>query len=252
MTTRVFHSVTCIWFWSEADDSSAALPSTSYNSSSTYSHMPWSATPILTSAPHSIETSHLDTSHSTHWPQTAQPGSQGFGIPQYPPNAISAPVRSLTQEQFPHYSNSPVGESHGWSQLPHYPVRSMSLASPLDLQHYHSQYHNDPHAFSHRHPTNAPDLHPPSLSSNTNSTPPGSSTYSTPTGYTYSDHAQMRSAYHPMAPMQSPSMAVSSSDAFGSAWYSAPQGLAEVKEEEEHLATMHHHFTAGQSGRRPV
>jgi len=213
------------------------MSSASYSSANVYPQSPWSSTPVLNSPLHSIEASQYDPSH---WQSRGQPGPPSYEFSSYPPSAMQTPLQSSNQEHFPHFPNSQVGESQSFSQLPYHPVRSMSLATPNDLQDYRSPYHHDPQTFLQRHPANNTAIHPQSLSSNTNPTPPSSGTHSTPSAYVYSDHPQPISAYQKNAPMQSPSMAVSSSDAFGTPWYIAPNGLADVKEEEE-MANLHHH-----------
>jgi hypothetical protein len=222
-------------------DSTSALSNASYSSLNMYTQPPWSSTPVLNSPLHPTETVHFDDSHLTHWHPHAQPGSFGHEIPSYPSSAMQTPLHSSTQEQFPQYPASHVGESHVLPHLPYHPSRSMSLASPNDLQNYHSPYHNDSTMFLPRHPANSSGLPLPSLFSNTNPTPPSSDTHSTPSTYTYGDNPQMNSSYHSGTPMQSPSMAVSGSETFGGQWST---GLADVKEEEE-MANMHQHNSMG-------
>lgn len=218
----------------------SALSNASYTSLNMYSQSPWNSTPALTSPLHSIETGHFDASHPTHWHPRAQPGPSNHDIAPYPPTAMQSPLHSSTQEHFPQFSASHVGESHGLPNTHYHPVRSMSLATPNDLQNYHSPYHNDPQMFLQRHPTTNSDMQLPSLSSNVNPTPPGSDTHSTPSMFPYGDHPQMSSSYHSGTPMQSPSMAITDSEAFGKPWYNLPTSLADVKEEEE-MASMHQH-----------
>lgn len=222
-------------------DFTSALSSAPYSSLNMYPQPPWSSTPIFNSPLHPIETVHFDDSHLTHWHPHAQHGSFGHEIPLYPSSAMQTPLHSSTQEQFPPYPASQVGEFHVLPHQPYYPSRSMSLTTPSDLQNYHCPHHNDSPMFLQRHHANSSSLPSPSLFSNANPTPPSSDTHSTPSTYMYGDHAQMNSSYHSGTPMQSPSMAVSGSEAFGGQWST---GLADVKEEEE-MAHMHQNNSMG-------
>lgn len=235
-TSGIFHSAS----GRSATDSRSALSNASYGSAHMYSQPPWSSTPVLNSPVHPAETVQFDASHLTHWQSHAQPGPFGHDIHSYPSSAMQTPLHSSTQENFPHFPVSHVGESHGLPHIPFHPSRSMSLANPNDLQDYHSSYHNDAPMFHQRHPATSLGLPLPSLPSNTNPTPPSSETHSNPGTYIYGDHPQMSSAYHSGTPIQSPSMAVPGSETLGGQWY----GLADVKEEEE-MGNMHHHHSIG-------
>jgi hypothetical protein len=222
-------------------DSMLAVSNTSYNSLNMYSQPPWSSTPILNSPFHSTETSQFDASHPTQWHPRAQSGLSGHEIPSYASSAMQTPLHSTTQEHFPHFPATHDGEVNGLSHYSYHPSRSMSLANPNDLQNYHSPYHNDAQMFPPRHPTTSSELQMPSLLSNTNPTPPGSDTHSTPNTYSYGDHPQMN-PYQSGTPMHSPPMAGPVSEAFGGQWYTPPSGLPDVKEEEE-MAGMHPHYS---------
>lgn len=231
-------------------DIAAGISLASYSNSTLYPQMPWSSTPILNSPSHSTEPSDFDAPSSAHWQPRAQPGPQAFEYNPYPSSAIASSRHSSAHESFSNFPHPQVGDPADWAHLPHQPVRSMSLASPNDLQKYHSPYHNDPRMLLQQNATTASNMHPTSLPGNTNHAPHGSDVISTRNVYGYDDHLQMGAPYHSIAPMQSPSMPHPASEAFGHGYYGVQSGLADVTEEEE-MANMHHQTTTGRFRHNP-